>query len=131
MLHNVWNNKKWRLDLSNNHKGAFTLNFFANHFFNYTPVISHFSLWFSIFFYSIFLYKRAPKYQFKNRTSKEFFNKVEVNNVKWRVWEVTRRLLKRTSVALCVVAACSQFIKHHRKHSRVSNTIKRKCWVKP
>ena len=33
-----------RLDLSNNHKGSFTLNFFANHFFNYTPVISHFSL---------------------------------------------------------------------------------------
>ena len=31
---------------------------------------------------------------------------------------------------LCIVAACSQFRKHNRKHSRVSNIRKRKCWVK-
>ena len=33
--------------------------------------------------------------------------------------------------AICVVTACSLFIKHNRKHNRVSNTRKRKCWVKP
>ena len=30
--------------------------------------------------------------------------------------------------ALCVVAVCSQFMEHNRKHSIVSNTRKGKCW---
>ena len=30
-----------------------------------------------------------------------------------------------------IVAACLQFVKHTRKYTRVSNTRKRKCWVKP
>ena len=30
-----------------------------------------------------------------------------------------------------IVAACSQFTKHNRKDRRVSNTRKRKFWVKP
>ena len=38
---------------------------------------------------------------------------------------------KETLCALCVVAACSQFIKLKKKHSRISNTRKKKCWVKP
>ena len=41
-----------------------------------------------------------------------------------------KEMLKKQIGALCVVAACSQIIKHNRKH-RVSNTRKRKCWVKP
>ena len=41
-----------------------------------------------------------------------------------------KEMLKKQIRALCVVAACSQIIKHNRKH-RVSNTRKRKCWVKP
>ena len=38
---------------------------------------------------------------------------------------------KETLWALCVVAACSQFIKLKKKHSRISNIRKKKCWVKP
>ena len=38
--------------------------------------------------------------------------------------------LKKKIGALCVVAECSEVIKHNRKH-RVSNTRKRKHWVKP
>ena len=30
-----------------------------------------------------------------------------------------------------IVAACLQLLKHTRKYARVSNTRKRKCWVKP
>ena len=37
---------------------------------------------------------------------------------------------KKQVRALYVVAACSQIIKHNRKH-RISNTIRKKCWVKP
>ena len=39
--------------------------------------------------------------------------------------------LKKKIGALCVVTACSQFVKHNGKHNRVSNTKKGKCWVKP
>ena len=41
-----------------------------------------------------------------------------------------KETLKKEIGALCVVAACSEIIKHNRKH-RVSNTRKRKCWEKP
>ena len=44
--------------------------------------------------------------------------------------ESNKETLKKKISALCVVAACSQFIEDNRKHSRVSNTRKRKCWVK-
>ena len=33
-----------------------------------------------------------------------------------------KETVKKKIGALCVVAACSQFIKHNRKHSSVSNT---------
>ena len=32
-----------------------------------------------------FFVKKAPKYKFKNRNSKEIVKKVEMNNMKWRV----------------------------------------------
>ena len=41
-----------------------------------------------------------------------------------------KETLKKKIGALCVVAACSQIIIYNRKH-RVSNTRKRKCWIKP
>ena len=40
-----------------------------------------------------------------------------------------KETFKKEIGALSVVAACSQVIKHNRKH-RISNTRKRKCWVK-
>ena len=61
------------------YKGAFT--FFAYNFFTYTPVCQYYNfpyfLWFSIYFIYFFIYfcKKAPKYKFKNRTSKEFLIK--------------------------------------------------------
>ena len=42
-----------------------------------------------------------------------------------------KETLKKKIGSLCVVIACSQFLKHNSKHNRVSNTRKRKCWVKP
>ena len=33
-----------------------------------------------------------------------------------------KKILKKKIDTLCAVAACSQFIKHNRKHCRVSNT---------
>ena len=42
-----------------------------------------------------------------------------------------KETLKKKIGTLCVVTTCSKFLKHNRKHSRVSNTRKRKCWVKP
>ena len=41
-----------------------------------------------------------------------------------------KETLKKQIGALCVVAACSQIIKRNMKH-RVSNTRKKKFWVKP
>ena len=38
---------------------------------------------------------------------------------------------KKKIRTLCVVAACSQLIKHNRKHSRVSRTKKKEMWGKP
>ena len=72
-------------------------------------------LQFPIFLYDflekpfLFFCNRVPKHKFKNRET-----------------------LNTKIGALCVVAACSQFVKHNRKYSRVSNTNtrKRKCWVK-
>ena len=57
-------------------------------------VISHIFYDFLYTFFICFTYKKSklPKYKFKNRTSKKvLLNKVEINNVKWRGWEVTRR----------------------------------------
>ena len=47
--------------------------------------------------FCFFVKERAPKYKFKNRTSTEIPNMAGASNVKWGVWEVTRRQLKRKS----------------------------------
>ena len=44
--------------------------------------------------------------------------------------ESNKEKLKKKNDAIWVVTAGSQIIKHKRKGSRVSNTRKRKCWVK-
>ena len=54
--------------------------------------------YFLILFY-VFV-KRALQYKFQNRARNEILNKLEANNVKCRVWEVTRRHLKR-KLAVC------------------------------
>ena len=69
------------------------------------------------------------KYKFKNNL-KEILNEVEANKREVKSMEGNKETLKKID-DFCVVAACSQFIKDNRKHSRVSNTRKRKCWIKP
>ena len=44
--------------------------------------------------------------------------------------ETLKKKKKKIGV-ICIVATSSEFITYKRKHSRVSNTGKRKCWVKP
>ena len=67
-----------------------------------------------------------PKNKFKNRTSKDVFNKEEANNVKWRVsMGGVKKTLKKK-----IIGGCSKFIKYNRKHRRVSYKRKRKCLVK-
>ena len=78
----------------------------------------------------VFLKEECLNTNLKTELQKKFLIKVEANNVTWRVWEVTKRRLKKIGT-FCVVAACSQCIKDNTKHSRVLNTRKRKCWVKP
>ena len=52
-----------------------------------------------------------------------------LNSVKHKFFHVS--IVEKKIAALSVAAACLQFIKHNRNHSRVSNTKKRKCWIKP
>ena len=45
--------------------------------------------------------------------------------------ETLKKKKKKKIGVICIVATSSEFITYNRKHSRVSNTGKRKCWVKP
>ena len=128
------------IDVINLSKGAFTLLFFffffANLFFDTSLLILQFTIshflkkyiyvLFYFYFYFFCFIIRVPKNKFKNRTSKDVFNKEEANNVKWRVsMGGVKKTLKKK-----IIGGCSKFIKYNRKHRRVSYKRKRKCLVK-
>ena len=50
-----------------------------------------FILFLFLFIIYLFLAEKAPKYKFKNKTSKEISIKVEANKAKWRIWALCEK----------------------------------------